>query len=190
MLHGSIPRPGVQLGCRAVELAQEVLVLRLLNPPQEVTCHAIALSPGVGLGTVFALEVLFEAAASQSHGIGHSLDEAPELSPIAIRTAVLGLQLIGMGELVIEHPTGFIVEPHGVTSGKTALYPACAVAYAHMVAASILLAHAVIVFQRVDDALELGQIGVAGTPVESLKHAPGILLDIRNRIGDDAMIDA
>ena len=190
MLHSFVPRPGLQFDSRAVELADEVLVLVQGEPVKEVARHAIAFAPAVAARTVLAFEVLVEASACYAHGIGQSLDEEPVLALAVVLAAAFRRELVGVGQLVVEDAACLIVEAEGIASGKAAFYPVCAVADAYVVAAAVLLADSVIVLYGVDDAFQARHVGVLGSPIECLQHAQRVLLNVGSGVGDNVVVDA
>ena len=189
VLHGSVPRPRVELCGRSVELAYEVLVLVQLKPVEEVACHPVALAPRVALGPVLAGKVLLEASACQAHGIRHALDEAPVLAPVAVRAASLGFQLVGVGQLVVQYAARLIVEAHGVFVGKALLNPSRGVADTHVVASSVFPAYPVLVHQAVEYAVNVWDVFVLRAEIQCLQHPAGILLYVGDWGGYYGAID-
>ena len=99
-LYSAIERPGYNIQSAEVELTQEVGVVVVTQPHEEITSVAIALGIVATLGAVL---LAIKTAVSNTHRIGHTLDKYPEGLVCAVCTNTLRLKLIGVCKLVQQY---------------------------------------------------------------------------------------
>ena len=185
MLHGAVERPRHNLQSTAVELAQEVGVLVVAQPYEEVSRSAVTVHIVAAAGT----SVGAEAAVGNTHGICHTLDKGPERTVGAVGADTLRLKLVGMRKLMQEHAPRLEHQPRRVTLlAVGALDVARAVEDRDVAVRPSLGRDAVDVLQRVVYAAHDGDI-ILGRVVECRQHRARLLADIALGVGDDVAVD-
>ena len=86
--------------CTLVELTQEVSVVVVTNPHEEVTCVAVAVHIVTALWTIL---LAVETTVCHTHSVSHTLDECPEGAVCAVRADALWLKLVGVCKLVEQY---------------------------------------------------------------------------------------
>ena len=110
MLHGAVERPRHNLQNAAVELAEELGVLVVAQPYEEVSRSAVTVHIVAAAGT----SVGAEAAVGNTHGICHTLDKGPERTVGAVGADTLRLKLVGVRKLVQQHAARLEHQPRRI----------------------------------------------------------------------------
>ena len=186
MLHGAVERPRHNLQSAAVELAQEVGVLVVAQPHEEIARRAVAVHVVAAAGT----SVGAEAAVGHAHGVGHTLDEGPEGAVRTVGAYALRLKLVGVRKLVQQHAARLEHKARRVTLlAVGALDVARAVEDRDVAVRPSLGRDAVDVLQRVVYAAHRRD-AVLRRVVQRRQHGTCLLADIGLGVGDYVAVDA
>ena len=144
------------------------------QPIEEIASVAVAAHPRPPARTVLRRKVLAETAACHAHTVGYTFDERPVRTFTVVAAASFGLELVGMGKLVVKHATRLIIDSRSVVTGETVAHPVDIIVDSDMVSAAALIGYAVEAAHNIVDVVNVGNT-VGGREIEGLYNAPGVV---------------